>query len=117
MSLTPIRQYLVVADFLSGFKAREYSVYDPTGKNVTGKLQARITPFVYEADFEVHDGRKQKWSKGVIYQYWQYLFQLRTKPFTWVSKHDMEIYSNGIPDAVYLLGLAVKDGLARRKSG
>ncbi|CAF1417661.1 unnamed protein product [Rotaria magnacalcarata] len=114
MSLMPIRQYLIVVDFLSRFKARKYSVYDPTGqhlqyrieskynilqtieliayprKNVTGKLQARINPFV---------------------------FQLRTKPFTWVSKHDMEIYSNAIPDAVYLLGLAAKDGLARRESG
>ncbi|CAF3295212.1 unnamed protein product, partial [Rotaria sp. Silwood2] len=80
MSLTPIRQYLISADFLSGFKAREYSIYDQTGqhlqyriesryhvlqtieliayprKNVTGKLQARINPFEYEADFEVYDG-------------------------------------------------------------
>ncbi|CAF1576094.1 unnamed protein product [Rotaria magnacalcarata] len=94
MSLMPIRQYLIVVDFLSRFKARKYSVYDPTGqhlqyrieskynilqtieliayprKNVTGKLQARINPFVYEVDFEVHDGRKQKWPKGIINQYW-----------------------------------------------
>ncbi|CAF1478899.1 unnamed protein product, partial [Rotaria sp. Silwood1] len=160
-----MRQYLILADFLSGFKAREYSIYDQTGqhlqyriesryhilqtieliayprKNVTGKLQAHINPFEYEADFEVYDDRKQKWSKGSIKQHWQIFgsnftikwndhlllmetksltsttnifdtenkynllarFQLRRKPFTWISKHDMEIYSNAIPDAVYLL--------------
>ncbi|CAF3519435.1 unnamed protein product [Rotaria sp. Silwood1] len=171
ISQTPKRQYFIVTDFFRGFKAREYSIYDQTGKNlqyrieskyhilqslelvtyptkkVIGKLQANLRLLVYKGNIEIFDDHTQQWLKGVITQNFQLFghnwtikwndrllsmetdpislttnffdkqhdrillakFQMRVQSFFWVNQYDMEVYSNAIPDGVYLLSLAARD--------
>ncbi|CAF1407583.1 unnamed protein product [Rotaria magnacalcarata] len=46
-------------------------------------------------------------------------FRLRRHSLIWVSKYDVEIYSNAIPDSVYLLSIAAAQdrALRPRRSG
>ncbi|CAF3040436.1 unnamed protein product [Rotaria socialis] len=45
-------------------------------------------------------------------------FRLRPHSLMWVSKYDLEIYSNEIPDSVYLLSIAARDRALRpRRKG
>lgn len=97
LSQTPKRQYTIVADFFRGIKAREFSIYDKSGKHlqyrieskyhifqkielvsypskaVIGRLQANFKLLLYDASFEVYDEGKNQWSKGTINQNFQWL--------------------------------------------
>lgn len=92
MSSMATREYSIRRDIIVGVKAPEFSVFDPSGKNliyrieskfwglhkielvsrpskqVVGRLTNKITFLLYEANFEILDPTTQQWVPGTIKQ-------------------------------------------------
>ncbi|CAF2042674.1 unnamed protein product [Rotaria magnacalcarata] len=172
LAQTPERQYVIEEDFYQGFKAREFSIYDRTGKNLQYRLESYISfgqsielvaypskkavgkaysskkGGVYQGTLKIRNLETKKWLKGTIVQHYQLLgqhwtiswnetrlsmdsepaslttsfhdgnqsdhtclakFHMRVQSLIWVNQYDMHIYSNIIPDSIYLLSLAIRD--------
>ncbi|CAF3937818.1 unnamed protein product [Rotaria magnacalcarata] len=97
LGLTPVREYAVRRDILVGVKAPEFSIFDKSGKNlqyrieskylglhkielvsypskqVVGRLNSKVTWFLYEATFEILNSQTQQWTTGSINQKLQIL--------------------------------------------
>ncbi|CAF3070621.1 unnamed protein product [Rotaria socialis] len=97
LGLTPTREYAVRRDILVGVKAPEFSIFDKSGKNlqyrieskylglqkielvsypskqVVGRLNSKVTWFLYEATFEILNSQTQQWITGSINQKLQIL--------------------------------------------
>ncbi|CAF3839249.1 unnamed protein product [Rotaria sp. Silwood1] len=172
------REYVVKKDFITGFKAGEFSIYDQTGKNfqyrvesrynaahsvelvaypskqVIARLKNQLTFFLYKGTLEILDAAsKKKWITGTINQKLKMLshtsiidwngkrlfmkhnfpsfttqffdetqgnrlmaeYRIHVVSSIVTNKYTMKIFTDEIPDALFLLCLTVRDHLVASK--
>lgn len=92
------RTYLIKKDFVSGLKGGEFTIYDPTGKNlryrmetklgvthdvrifkatakkdILARLKAKITPVMYKATLSIFNPLIDQWTNGTIQQNYKFV--------------------------------------------